>query len=173
MADTATAPANEEQPVLITLATVGSTLREQAENQETTTAQIVDLTEIKRELEKQLKAVKRSLEPRHAEMLDTFAQRGETSARHAESGKLVYVNRQIWARADGEKADACEALRAAGLEAFVSEGFNTHSLSGYFREKRDELEAEGTPVTDVEALLPDELRGQIALTEDLTIGVRS
>jgi hypothetical protein len=172
--DTVTAPAPEKPATPIALRQLVDTLLEQAEADETTLGQVVELTAIKRELDVAIKTVKDKIAPRHDELLDAFGQEGVTSKRHAESGKLIYVNRRIWARPAGEdKADACQALKAAGLGEFVREGFNTTSLSAYFNEQVKNAEADGQPVTDLEQLLPQELRGAIALTEDHKIGVRS
>lgn len=174
MADTATAPANEKPATIHDLRLTIDALLDRGEADEALTGRIVALTEVKRELDRALKATKSRLEPLHDQMLDTFTERGDTSARHAESGKLVYVNRRIWARAASEdKSEACAALKAAGLDAFVAEGFNTTSLSAYFNEQVKEREADGEPVTDLDDLLPPELKGRIALTQDHTIGVRS
>jgi hypothetical protein len=146
------------------------------DTERTTLGRIIDLTDRKRQLDSELRKIKAELEPLHAQMLNEFATRGETSARHAATGKLVYINRRTWARAsDGDKAAAYDALVAAGgdLAAFAERGFNTHSLSAYFREQLKIREAEGHPVTDLNELVPDGLRGVIELTEDHTIGVRA
>lgn len=174
MTDTVTAPAAERPVSTLDLRLLVDALLERAEGEETTLGQVVELTEVKRQLDVALKTVKDKIAPRHEELLEAFADEGVTSKRHAESGKLVYVNRRIWARAaTDDKAPACEALRAAGLAEFVQEGFNTTSLSAYFNEQAKNAEADGTPVTDLEELLPESLRGAIALTEDHKIGVRS
>lgn len=168
MANSATATDVQRPSTIVALRQLIEELRAEAEAEDTVTGQIVGLTEIKREVERALRTVKESLAPRHEQMLDTFAQRGETSARHAASGQLVYVSRQLWARAaGGDKPAACSALKEAGLGDFVEEGFNVHSLSAYFRELR---ERDGA--IDVDSLLPAQLRGAIELTEDHKIGVR-
>lgn len=142
--------------------------------EQTTLGTIIELTERKRDLDRDLRAVKAQLEPLHAEMLDEFARRGESSARHAETGMLVYVGRRTWARAaGGDKDTAYDALRAAGLEEYADRGFNTHALSAYFRERLKARNETGDPVTDLSELLPPALQGVIELTEDQTINVRS
>lgn len=176
MTDQVTAPA-EEQPVSIhALAQLIEGLRDRAIAEDTTLGQVVELTDLKRTLDAELKRVKDELKPLEEAMLDEFAERGESSARHAATGKLVYIRRQIWARAAEDKAAACAALRAAGLDEFVAESFNTQSLSAYFRElAKNELEAKGIPTTQeaLEQLLDEPLRDAIALTQDNQIGVRS
>lgn len=172
MTEQATAPATEKPATLTNLRLAIDEIRDRAEAEDTTLGQVVELTELKRTLDTALKATKDKLAPRHEELLDSFGEEGVTSKRHAESGKLVYVNRRIWARAE-DKPAACEALKAAGLGDFVQLGFNVTSLSAYFNEAVKGREADGEPVTDLEDLLPQELRGAIALTEDHKIGVRS
>lgn len=143
---------------------------------EATTAldQFVALKDRKADLERQLRLVKDELAPLEAALLEEFAAEGVSGKRHAGSGKLVSISRRVWARATGgDKASACAALRAAGLEEFVAESFNTNSVSAYFREQLKERTDAGEIVDDLDALLPDELRGHIDLTEDAALSVRS
>jgi len=142
--------------------------------EQTTLGRIIELTDHKRSLDRQLRALKAELEPLHQQMLDEFAQRGETSARHGATGQLVYINRRTWARAaDGNKDRAYDALIAAGLHEYAERGFNTHALSAYFREELKRRQEHGDPVTDITELLPAELQGAIELTTDHSIGVRA
>lgn len=175
MADTATAPANERPASLTNLRLQIDELRERAEHVDTVLGQVVELTELKRTLDSALKATKDKLDPRHEQLLEEFAGEGVSSKRHAETGKLVYVNRRVWARpADGHTKDTtADLLEAAGLGDYVERGWNTTSLSAYFNEQVKTREADGQPVTNLDQLLPDQLRGAIALTEDHKIGVRS
>lgn len=152
------------------MTTIAGTAAEQ-----TTLGKIIALTDQKRDLEAQLRVVKEQLEPLHTQMLDEFASRGETSARHAATGKLVYINRRTWARpADGRsKDDVYDALVAAGLEDYAERGFNTQKLSAYFRELIKQSEENGTPVDNPADLLPEQLAGLVDLTTDHIIAVRS
>jgi hypothetical protein len=91
------------------------------------------------------------------------------------NGITLYIHRQLWARpaaGEGEDTDAaysraCAALRKAGLESYVSERFNVHSLSALFRERARDQHW-NTP----EDLLEPELRGTIAVTEDYQVRSR-
>lgn len=175
---TATAPAPEEPATLVNLKRQIEEFRKRAEREETTLAQVVELTDLKRTLDSALKTVKDELAPRHDELLDSFGDEGVTSKRHKESGKLVYSSRRIWARAaEGvDKAVAAEALLAdPDLAAFSERGFNVQSLSAFFNEKAKELEADGTPVTEeaLAELVPEAVRDSIALAATHQIGVRS
>lgn len=175
MSDQLTAPAKAKPVSLTSLRLIADDLRERAEAEGTVLGQVVELTALKRELDVSLKAVKDALSPRHEELLDAFAQEGVSSKRHAETGKLVYINRRVWARpAEGEDKDStADALVAAGLGEYVERGWNTTSLSAYFNEQVKAREADHQPVTDLDEMLPQELRGVIALTEDHKIGVRT
>lgn len=150
-------------------------LRDDAQARPSNVGKVAAMTLVKRELERSLKSIKRELEPLNQAVLDEFADRGVTSMRDAATGKTVSMSRKVWARrADGiDSGVACEGLEAAGLGDFVEQGFNTHSLSGYFRELVKERMAEGDPVDDLDELLPEPLRGLIALTDDQTVGVAS
>lgn len=142
----------------------------------TTTAldRFVDLKARKADLERDLRLVKDELAPLEQQLLDEFAQEGVAGKRHAATGKLVSISRKVWARAaGGDKPAACAALKAAGLDEFVAESFNTNSVSAYFREQLKERTDAGEIVTDLTELLPQELRGHIDLTEDAVLSVRS
>lgn len=101
-------------------------------------------------------------------------------------GPTIYRSRELWAGLDlpddvddDEKAAirerACQALKDEGLDDYVQEGFNSQSLSGYFRDRERELEddareRDGLPddapvAVDPDDLLPEGLRGVIRLTE--------
>lgn len=105
-----------------------------------------------------------------------------------QGGPTIYRAREIWAGLDvdedldpGEKEkvweEACAALREAGLDQYAVERFNTQSLSGYFREREKELEAEirereglapdDPVILDLEDLIPEALKGKVRLTEKI------
>lgn len=137
--------------------------------------QFVDAKARKTRLERDLRLVKDELKPLEATLLELFTAEGVSGKRHAETGKLVSITRQIWARAaDGDKDAAAAALEEDPiLASFVQKGFNVQSLSAYFREQAaTHLEATGEPA-DLLQLLPTHLHGLIELTEDHTLSVRS
>lgn len=141
---------------------------------QTTLDQFVALKDRKADLERQLRTIKDELTPLEQQLLDEFAAEGVAGKRHAATGKLVSITRRIWARAhDGDKPAACAALQAAGLGDYVEQSFNTNSLSAYFRELAAQQESAGTPVADLQQLLPEQLRDAIDLTQDHTLSVRS
>lgn len=136
--------------------------------------EFVELTMRKRDLERQLRAVKEQIEPLAAQLLDEFSSEGVSGKRHEGTGRMVSISRKVWARAaDGDKPAACEALKDAGLGDYVQEGFNTNSLSAYFREQWDQYVAQHGTGTDPAVVLPQPLRGRIELTCDTTLTVRA
>ena len=166
MSDNATAP--PDIPFDAAAAAAAGTLGEAVD-------EFVTLAERKRDLEKQLRIIKDQIAPVEKQLLDRFAAEGLPGVRHGRTGRMVSITRQIWARAANGKAAAAEALAQCPETAgFVEPGFNTNTLSAYFREKAQHaVDETGVPVTDLEQLLPPELRGAIALTEDNKISVRS
>lgn len=125
-------------------------------------------------LERDLRLVKLAIDPLQELLKEEFAEEGVSGKRHAATGKLVSITRQIWARAVDDNRDAAaQKMRdLPDLAAFVSLGFNVQSLSAYFREQaRDWLDEHGQPA-DLEQLLPTQLHGLIELTEDHTLSVR-
>ena len=48
----------------------------------------------------------------------------------------LYIHRQLWVKPkDGDKGAVIRTLKRCGLSDFVSEGYNTNSLSAYVRER--------------------------------------
>jgi hypothetical protein len=142
----------------------------------------IDLTGRKKDLERDLNAVKAQLVPVAEQLKQEFSHRGVRSERHAATGKLVYLTRKIWARARSEGETVTSAERAAAaaamaadpdLSAFVEPGFNVNSLSAYFRDLAKERAETGAPVMNLSDLVPEHLRDVLALTEDYTLSVRS
>ena len=48
----------------------------------------------------------------------------------------IYIHNQVWAKAkDGDKDAVTKVLKRCGLKDYVSETYNTNSLSAYVRER--------------------------------------
>jgi len=92
------------------------------------------------------------------ELLEAFAEAGVP--RLTIDGRTVYVHRQLWAkREEGvDMAQACKALVSAGFDQFVSESYNSNTLSAWMRE----MEKSDTP-------LPPELDGVLTSTEKFSL----
>jgi hypothetical protein len=65
------------------------------------------------------------------------------------NGKTIFVASQIWPKY-GHKSNAIKAIKDAGIEGMIEEGFNHHKLASYIREK-----------IKMEEDLPEEFRGLI------------
>lgn len=65
-------------------------------------------------------------------LLDAFANEPALGGLKVD-GYTIYTRRQLWANA-ADKAEAYEALVAAGLGDFAQKGFNVQSVSSLFRE---------------------------------------
>lgn len=78
-------------------------------------------------------------------------------------GTTVYLSRQLWARVqDGvDKQQVIDGLRETGLGHFVTESFNTLTLSSWVRDLEREDEE-----------LPDELKDLITTTEKFALKTR-
>ena len=121
----------------------------------------VDLTAKKKELSAKLDTLKKDLQVAEHEVLEMLERQGMASVK-TKSGATVYMQRQVWARAkDGDKDRAAAALKHAGLTEFVSETFNTNTISAWFRE----CEREERPV-------PEEVAEAFQLDEVFSARVR-
>lgn len=128
----------------------------------------VTLDNIKRAAAALEKTATQSLERFNSYLLEQFAEMGQASAKV--NGTTIFIRRQWWAgaykREDGvtDYSVTCDALRAAGLDAFVDERFNTNTLSSWVRElPTDEL---GTPQ------LPPEMEGKMTVSQTVKLQTR-
>lgn len=100
---------------------------------------------------------RKELEPA---ILEWFASSGVN--RINVDGVTVYVRRELWASAkDGDKVQAAAALKASGMEDYVSPTFNVQQVSAYFRE----LDREGVEP-------PPELAAAFKVTETFKLAAR-
>lgn len=114
---------------------------------------LVKATEEKRELDRQLKVVKQTIEQLENEVCDELIEAGVQNMNV--DNNIVYLHRQVWAKpAGGDYETAAAKLIEAGLEDFVQTRFNTNSVSAYVRET---LATEGE--------LPDTLNEALDITE--------
>ena len=100
--------------------------------------QFASLTARKKKLEDGLRAVKdemSNIEPALLqELLDNQLDRLPVTTEDGDR-ITVFIHRQAWARPkDGNKEAVVAALKDCGLSDFVSESYNTNSLSAYVRE---------------------------------------
>lgn len=119
-------------------------LRREQKNREAEAAQVKDLAD--------------ALEQ---ELLEDFAENTIQSV--TVDNTTVYLSRSLWAQVEPgvDRTEVLSALRDAGLGHFVSESFNTQTVSSYLRD----LDREGEP-------LPDELHGLIRGVEKFQLKTR-
>jgi hypothetical protein len=96
--------------------------------------------------EQDLKEAKKLKEDIEKLVLEYMNQEGITYIRVEIDGKEsgIKLHSQFWAKAKVDKQDAVAGLRQAGLGRFVSEGFNTNTISSYIRE----LKKKGKPIPE-------------------------
>ena len=133
--------------------------------------QYIDLVVRKRTLETEINQLKRQIAPLEEALIDELVEHGDRRTAVNQDGWSAHLIRKIWARPTQDKPAACHALREAGLGDFVEEGFNTNSLSAHFREIAKQYIAEHGHGASLDDLLPEPLRGAIALTEDTKLGL--
>lgn len=129
-------------------------------------SEYVKQTERKRRLEEELKDAKARLEEMEPRIVEQFQADGVQSLNV--DGYTVYLNRKLFGGAkDGDKPAMMAALKATGDESWmflVEDNVNHQRLQARIREcPQDE---NGMPV------LPESLRGAIAIYEEFTIGAR-
>ena len=90
-----------------------------------------------------------------------FEEDGVSSVR-ATDGRLVFLHRQLWARAkDGDKDAVIHALEESGLTEFITTTFNTNTISGYVREQ-----------SKLDVPLPESLAASLQVDEVFQLRVR-
>lgn len=122
----------------------------------------------RRALDKESIKLGKELEEMQRELLEQFSQDSVQNVK-LDGLATVFIRSQLWAGAwqDDEgiadKQLTCDALKEAGLGVFVSEGFNTNTVSSWLREQStDEL---GDPI------LPPELVDKLRVTRDFKLVV--
>lgn len=132
-----------------------------------------ELTLEKRRLEAEANELSKQCAELEEQLLEQFSEDGVQNLKLDGIGTL-YISSKLWAGAAkvedeqgneiSDKQVTCDALKAAGLGVFVSEGFNVQTLSAWLREQpTDEL---GDPI------LPEELVGKMSVTRRFNLGVR-
>jgi hypothetical protein len=121
----------------------------------------VELSKARADLETELEALRKRSEEIEPVLLEQMSADG--MQRVNAHGRTVYVHRQLWAKARGDKSAVVEALRGCGLPQYVTpESFNTNSLSAYVRE-----------IEQGEGELPTALKDVLELTEKYSLRVRA
>lgn len=102
----------------------------------------------KAELEIELARIKKEMEAIAPAIMESMASEGVANIKI--NDRTVFTKLTIFAQISS-KADAIKALKEAGMEDFITEGYNTNSISAFVREltKNDEElpEAFGNAIT--------------------------
>lgn len=119
----------------------------------------VELRQRQKERTAQADAIKAEANEVEKELLEQFGNEGTDSMRITMpdgSKRTVYLHRQLWARVEEgvDRAAICHAFQEIGLDQFVSESFNSQTVSSWMRD----LEREGED-------LPGELKGLLTGVE--------
>lgn len=98
----------------------------------------------RRRMKETIDGDKKRMDQLEQRILDTFSERGLRAVDLAGVGK-VSIRKQLWAKVrregdtatEAEKQKAIQALKDAGLDEYVSEGYNLNTISALFREYVD------------------------------------
>lgn len=119
------------------------------------------LTRDKKALDVKLEKVKQDLKESEKVLRAQFEKAGLDSTKV--DGTTIYLHRQVWARAkDGDRGAVLVALRETEMDEYITENFNTNSLSAYVRE----CEKEGQEI-------PEKLKACLEITEVFSLRTRS
>lgn len=132
--------------------------------------EFAELYDKQQQLKDELNEVKEKLAQLEEELTPEFERAGVPNI--SVNGRTIYIHKQLWAGYKENREDALEALKKAGLDNYVYETYNTHSLSAYFRELYRDHEDEYGFVDDPENILDPELKGAIKLTEKVSLRSR-
>lgn len=99
----------------------------------------IELEKRKKKLQSELNKVKKKLNKLEGDLLEYFEETGTSSINR--NGITLYLHSQLWANPiNGDYERACKALKDAGLDDYVRERFNTHQVSAFVREIKEQGE---------------------------------
>jgi hypothetical protein len=116
-------------------------------------------------LECQIDGIKDDMREMETALLKKMEQDGLTSVK-LPRGRVIRMDRKIWASAGGDVPGLIEALRAEGLDDFVRDAVNAASLTGYARELDPQkmLSPE-----EIVAKMPPKVREAISVREEVKL----
>lgn len=127
----------------------------------------VELEASRLDLEAELKRVKAEMSALEPKIIEEMMDLGMTKA--GVNGRTFYIARTLHAGAANGlgKEPVIAALKAAGYTEYVSETYNSQSLSALIRDFDREITdgRGGAPVEQIVAALPDPMREAIAIAE--------
>lgn len=125
----------------------------------------------KRSLEEDLRAVKDEIATLEPELLNEFTecQMDRLQVPVGNEKVTLYIHRQLWAKPkDGDRQAVISTLKTCGLSDFVTENYNSNTLSAYVRERLangDQLQPTLDSVIEAEEVVSIRGRRAPAATE--------
>jgi len=135
--------------------------------------QFIELDEKRKKMEGDVDKLKEELQKLEPQIMERFENAGMQSMK-SKSGVVVYIRRDLWAgAAEGADALLLEALKTVGLGDMVKEKVNTQTLSAYIREaEREHFAGAASEIPKLISVLPEPLRGAVAITEKFSLRTR-
>ena len=129
---------------------------------------------IREDLDDQLATIKEEIGQLQQSLIDAIEEERFPNGGKV-GGRTLFIKRTLWAGVvkGHTKDDVCKALRDADLGDYVSETFNTNSLSAYVRDVAREAKGDTTidlSPEEVTQQLPEPLRGRVKVTEKIELG---
>lgn len=131
-----------------------------------------ELTERSKAIDIEQKGIKAELAELEPQIIEDMAEAGMQSANI--NNRTYYINRQLFAGAGSgfTKFDIIGALKASDLDDYVSETYNSQSLSAYVRSFAKENGNEDLSPEEIKNLLPEALRHVLYVGEQFRLGSR-
>lgn len=125
----------------------------------------------KSKLKKKLDNIKEQREKIEEILMEKMSENGIQNINAGD--RTIYIHRQYWAGAKKEREQLVQALKDIGMQDYVKENYNTHSISAWVRERIEEYENENdTVVDDPIEVLPEELQEEMKISEKVQLRSR-
>jgi len=125
----------------------------------------------KSKLKKKLDNIKEQREKIEEILMEKMSENGIQNINAGD--RTIYIHRQYWAGAKNEREQLVQALKDIGMQDYVKENYNTHSISAWVRERIEEYENENdTVVDDPIEILPEELQEEMKISEKVQLRSR-
>lgn len=131
---------------------------------------LADLDSYKNDLEILVDDIKDARDEIEGTLMDKMSENGVQNINTGE--RTIYIHRQYWAGYKSSREELVEKLKQTGLDEYVRENYNTHSLSAFVRERIEEYEDEHGPINDPEKVLPEPLREEMKVSERVQLRSR-
>jgi len=135
--------------------------------------EFAELTERSKELDDEQKSIKARLDELEPVILNQMADEGLQNVRI--NNRTYYIRRDLYTGpAEGfDKPSVTLALKEAGLGEYVSETYNSNSLSAYVRSLKQSIEdGDMLTIDDLKKLLPEPLQDVLRVGENFRLASR-